>query len=132
MKYNILLIGPFPRPIKGVRLANSLIKNQLHRVGINVDFIYTENKKQIESNTSDFDLRKLSFFLTYLKLYKIPFRDIIYITIDQAFFDFLKYLPFLLIARVFKIKTIVYLHGGYLKIEFNKYQEKMKRQYVII
>ncbi|GAL62282.1 glycosyltransferase family 4 protein [Algibacter lectus] len=119
MKNKILLIGPFPPPISGVSLANSILKEGLQREGEKVNFINTENQKQITGETGRFNLSKLSFLLMYLKLFKIPSSNIIYITIGQTFFGVLKYLPFLIIAKLFNLKTVAHLHGGYLKTEFD-------------
>ena len=130
MKNKILLIGPFPPPISGVSLANYILKEGLQKEGEKVNFINTENQKQIRGDTGKFNLSKLSFLLMYLKLFKIPSSNIMYITIGQTFFGVIKYLPFLLIAKTFKLKTVAHLHGGYLKTEFEN-QTRFKKKFML-
>tara|TARA_Y100000815_G_scaffold255070_1_gene261630 strand:+ start:6015 stop:7097 length:1083 start_codon:yes stop_codon:yes gene_type:complete len=130
VKKNILLIGTFPPPISGVSLANLVLRKGLQIRGINVGFINTENQTKIKGNTGSISLDKFKVLISYFQIYKIPFYRIVNITIGQTFFGVCKYLPFLLITKIFRIPTIVHLHGGYLKNEFEN-QSVIKKKFML-
>ncbi|AXP80580.1 N-2CN'-diacetylbacillosaminyl-diphospho-undecaprenol alpha-1-2C3-N-acetylgalactosaminyltransferase [Mariniflexile rhizosphaerae] len=131
MKERILLIGPFPSPISGVSLANEVLKCGLENKGKQIGIINTQVQTDIKGNTGKFSINKILFFFkVYLSLYKILFFDIVNITIGQTFFGVLKYLPFLLAAKIFKTKTVIHLHGGFLKNEYEN-QKSLKKKLML-
>ena len=130
MKKKILLIGPFPPPISGVSIANLVLRNGLQKKGVRVGHINTESQNKIKGNTGSLSFSKLKFALSYLKLFKLPFYDVANVTIGQTFFGVCKYLPFLLVSKIFKLPTIVHLHGGYLKDEFDN-QNGIKKKLML-
>jgi len=116
----ILIIGPFPEPITGNSLANQVVFENLpkHHSNVSVDKI----------NTSYFsfkeDLGRLSLVkvLYYLKQYvgviKIFSCDKLYYTSGQTFYGVLKYLPYLLVAKLLSKEIIVHIHGNFLHKEY--------------
>ncbi|POS02980.1 glycosyltransferase involved in cell wall biosynthesis [Flavobacterium croceum DSM 17960] len=114
----ILIIGPFPNPITGVSLANKVLYDGLTKHGFIIKKIDTEFNSNINSKHGSFKLNKVYIFKSYFQAYKVISSNLVYITIGQSFFGVLKYLPFLIISKVFKKKTIVHLHGGHLYNEY--------------
>lgn len=119
-KCNILLIGPFPKPITGNSIANKMVFQGLHKKpNIKVDII--------NSATSFFD-EKVGFF-SFKKLinsirfnfeaYKILQSNVVYITPGQTFFGILKYSFLIFTAKVLRKRIVIHIHGNYLKEEYN-------------
>lgn len=119
-KPKVLLIGPFPNPVSGVSLANQVVLEGLRKNKVNVDFIDTEYQKELKDSHGQFSLSKLRSFKMYLSLPKVLQNEVIYITVGQSFFGLMKYLPFLILAKIFGKKSIMHLHGGHLKTEYEQ------------
>ena len=114
-KNSILIIGPFPKPISGVSLANQVVKEVLAKSGdYTVDSINT-SYNVFEDAIGSFSFKKLIFFLkmnfSVLKVFK---NDIIYITPGQTFFGITKYTMFILLSSILKKEIIIHVHGNYL------------------
>jgi len=120
----VIIIGPFPNPITGNSLANQVVFENLQRFhsNVSVDRINTSYSSLKE------DLGKLSFskVLYYLKQYvgivKIFSCDKLYYTSGQTFYGVLKYLPYLLVAKLLSKEILVHIHGNYLHKEFASLQ----------
>jgi glycosyltransferase involved in cell wall biosynthesis len=119
MKKKILIIGPFPPPVSGVSIANEVLSRGLSVKKWKVSIINSEYSQEITSRHGKVSIKKLYFIRTYLLIFKVFFSDIIYITIGQSFFGVLKYLPFMLAAKLAGKKLVVHLHGNHLLNEYN-------------
>ena len=118
MQHNLLIIGPFPGPPKGISLSNQVVANGLVKRNWNVKKINTEHSEEVNSEIGQFSFDKLSFLKTYFQGYKILEADAVYITIGITFFGVLKYAPFILLSKILNKKTIVHLHSNHLKKEY--------------
>ncbi|WP_405350989.1 glycosyltransferase family 4 protein [Nonlabens sp. Asnod3-H03] len=114
-KNKVLIIGPFPDPITGLSISNAALLRGLCANGHQVDFINTEHSTNVSSELGKFSFSKLNFLFFYCKIYKILKNDIIYMTPGQTFFGVMKYLPFVLTAKLFKRKSLFHLHGNSVK-----------------
>ena len=117
-KKRILMIGPFPGPIKGLSLSNFVVKNGLLSKGWDVRIINTENENHIDVTFGKFSFSKLIFLKTYLEIYKIFSVKKVYITIGITFFGVLKYAPFIFLSKILNRETTIHLHSNHLKTEF--------------
>lgn len=119
MRQNLLIIGPFPGPPKGISLSNEVVANGLAKRGWNVKKINTELSDAVHSAIGTFSFEKLNFLKTYLQSYKIFPADAVYITIGITFFGVLKYAPFIILAKILNKKTLLHLHSNHLKKEYH-------------
>jgi glycosyltransferase involved in cell wall biosynthesis len=115
----VLLIGPLPKPVTGLSLANQIILDFLpiyHKS--NIDYIDT-NYFTLSEDIGKFSFKKVVYYMKqYRELYKIKKSDKVYITIGQTFFGILKYYPYFLIAKLLKKEIIIHLHGNHLWQEY--------------
>ncbi len=118
MTHNLLIIGPFPGPPKGISLSNQVVADGLVKRNWNVKKINTEHSDVVNSAIGHFSVDKLSFLKTYFHCYKIFGVDAVYITIGITFFGVLKYAPFILLSKILNKKTIVHLHSNHLNKEY--------------
>ena len=104
----ILIIGPFPKPISGVSLANEVVKNILEQSeDFHLDTLNT-SYNLFEDAVGKFSLRKFFFFLKVnLNFIKVFRNDIIYITPGQTFFGILKYASFICLGSLLKKEMII-------------------------
>ena len=116
----ILIIGPFPKPISGVSLANKVVqelleKNPLFKVTtINTSF------PSFKEDIGKFSIQKLLFYLKInLNFYKIFYQQTIYITPGQTFFGALKYGLFICLGTLLKKEMIIHVHGNYVGTQYN-------------
>jgi glycosyltransferase involved in cell wall biosynthesis len=110
----ILIIGPMPEPITGLSISNKVVYKGLIRKGHKVDLIDTSLKK-FEESVGNFSLKKaIDFLKIYLKIYKVPFSDIVYISIGQSFLGIIKYSLFIFFSWITTKKIIIHLHGNVL------------------
>lgn len=115
----VLIIGPFPKPISGVSLANKVVKDVLRKSNeYNVDKINT-SYPVFEDAVGSFSIKKLIFFLKInCKAFKIVRKDIIYMTPGQTFFGVLKYASFTCLGSLLKKEMIIHVHGNYLGTQY--------------
>ncbi|AOW17491.1 hypothetical protein LPB03_08435 [Polaribacter vadi] len=110
----ILLVGPFPKPITGLSLANEVLYKGLIKQN-DVDIINMSYSK-FEEVVGGFNIYKMFYFLKlnlyFFKSYKY---DSIYITIGQSFFGVMKYALLILTGRLFNKNIVIHLHGNQLK-----------------
>lgn len=124
----ILLIGPLPDPITGLSIANQTVLDGVkkYRGDYKVDYINTGYNKL--ENLGSFSFSKLFFYsCTYFKLFKIIANDYTYITPGQTFFGVVKYAPFVYLAKLFKKKIIVHIHGNFLHVEYKNVSSWKKK-----
>ena len=117
----ILIIGPFPKPISGVSLANQVVKEVLRNsTNFTVDSINT-SYNVFEDAVGSFTFKKLIFFLKMnFSVFKIFKNDIIYITPGQTFFGIAKYTLFILLSSISKKEIIIHVHGNYLGKQYSE------------
>ena len=116
----ILIIGPFPEPMFGVSLSNSVLEEGIKSRRIKVSRIDASSGLNVQSAQGSWSFKKLSFIKNYFSLYKVFFVDIIYCTIGQTFFGVLKYAPFVLFAKVLRKSSVVHVKGGHLKDSYDQ------------
>lgn len=116
----ILIIGPFPKPITGNSLANQVVFENLPKCqsNISVDKINT-SYSSLEENLGRLSLVKVMYYLKqYVGIIKIFNCDKLYYTSGQTFYGVLKYLPYLLVAKLLNKEIIVHIHGNFLHTEY--------------
>ena len=127
-KNSILIIGPFPKPISGVSLANQVVKEVLVKSGdFTVDSINT-SYDVFEDAIGSFSFKKFGFFLkmnfSVLKIFK---NDIVYITPGQTFFGITKYTLFILLSSILKKELIIHVHGDFLGTQYEELSGSKKK-----
>ena len=117
----ILLIGPFPKPISGVSLANKIVKEVLDKSDNFITDSINTSYPVFEDSVGSFSLKKVLFFLGLntkaLKIYK---SDIIYITPGQTFYGIIKYTFFILISSILHKELIIHVHGNFLGKQYHQ------------
>jgi glycosyltransferase involved in cell wall biosynthesis len=115
----ILLIGPQPKPITGLSLANQTVLNYLPKYTNNGIDIIDTNYTVLKEDIGKFSFKKVFYYMKQYKgLYKIKKSDKVYITIGQTFFGVLKYAPYFMIAKILKKEIIIHVHGNHLWREY--------------
>lgn len=117
----VLIIGPFPKPISGVSLANKVVKEVLDTsADFNTDFINT-SYTVFEDAVGSFSFKKLIFFLKMnFSVFKVFKNDVIYITPGQTFFGITKYSLFILLSSILKKELIIHVHGNFLGAQYQQ------------
>lgn len=119
---NVLVIGPFPEPITGNSLANQIVFENLSKYypHVNVDRVNT-SYSSFKEDVGNFSFNKVIYYVKqYISLFKIFRCDKLYYTSGQTFFGVLKYLPYLLCAKLLKKEIIVHIHGNNLYNEYER------------
>ena len=128
VKKSVLLIGPFPKPITGLSLANEILLKGL-RKNNKVDYI-NMSYYRFEENIGKFNFLKFFFFLKLnFKAFKIYNYDSIYITIGQSFLGIVKYSFYFFLCKVFNKNVVIHLHGNQLG-EMYRNQSFFKRKLI--
>jgi glycosyltransferase involved in cell wall biosynthesis len=123
----ILIIGPFPDPIFGVSLSNSVLYNGLKQARVKVTKIDTAVRGSIDSKVGGWNLNKLAVIKSYFKLYKVFGSDVIYCTSGQTFFGILKYAPFVWLAALLRKPAVVHIKGGFLRTSYENMSPLKKK-----
>ncbi len=124
----VLIIGPFPKPISGVSLANKIVNDILSSSNEYKASIINTSYPVFEDKIGSFSIKKMMFFLLLnFKSFKILKNDIIYITPGQTFYGVLKYAIFIFLASIFKKELIIHVHGNYLGREYQQLKGFKKR-----
>ncbi|MCG1035340.1 glycosyltransferase [Polaribacter sargassicola] len=125
---SVLIVGPFPKPISGVSLANKVVKEVLDNSN---DFIVDSiNTSYVvfEDAVGSFSFKKFFFFLKInLGVFKVFKNDIIYITPGQTFFGITKYALFILFSSILNKELIIHVHGNYLGTQYKELSGIKKR-----
>lgn len=124
----ILLIGPFPKPISGVSLANKVVKEILDKQPkFKVNIINT-SLPFFNEKVGSFSLRKLMFFLKInISVLKVFSNNVIYMTPGQTFFGITKYTLFILLSSILNKETIIHVHGNHLGKEYDSLKGVKKK-----
>lgn len=115
----ILLIGPFPDPISGVSISNSVVKEILSADTNFFVKVINTSFTSFDEQIGKFSFKKLFFYLSintyFLKLFS---SKIIYITPGQTFLGVMKYAFFIIISSILRKELIIHVHGNYLGQEY--------------
>jgi hypothetical protein len=117
-KPNLLFIGILPPPVFGVPIINQiLIKNRFVNERYEISVIRI-NKKAITPTTRFAPGLILSelvvIFKTFLSLLTTK-HSLVYLCIAQTRMGLWRDLVFLWMAQLFKIKTLIHLHGSFFR-----------------
>lgn len=111
---NIIFFGGMPPPITGVRFANKVI---YHYLAVNHAIFLIDIKVQPEEKNK-IKLYKLIDMLLYIKKALRFFRknsiDVLYCTMNQSLLGFLKFVPVLLLSKLYKAPYVLHFHGNLL------------------
>ena len=117
----LVIIGPFPKPISGVSLANQVVKDVLEKSDDFVIDSMNTSYNIFEDAEGSFSYKKIIFFLkidfSIIRMFKY---DIIYITPGQTFFGITKYTLFILFSSILKKEIIIHAHGNYLGKQYKE------------
>lgn len=132
-KMKILMIGPFPDPITGMSVSNQMLLAGLKENGHEVEFIDSNAERTFTSLKAQgkFSLKKILNSVRPIAIgcYKILFEkfDVVYITPAQSYLGFMKYTPFINVAKSKNIKCYIEFHGGFVRIMYDSVDEKKKQ-----
>ncbi|MCL4408168.1 MAG: glycosyltransferase family 4 protein [Thermotogae bacterium] len=122
----ILMIGSFPPPIHGMSLANKVLLGNLKKEH-SVFFLNTNTQKDLGNlnQQGKMSLKKVftSAFQIFKGIFKILFSkrfDIVYITPAQSVNGYIKYIPFMWVAKLKKIPYVIHIHGGYFRTMYDQ------------
>lgn len=125
----ILVIGPFPKPITGMSIANQMLYDGLKKNGNTVDYLDSDTAKTLGAHKTQgrLDIKKVidGIMLIIKGGNKILFSNynIVYITPAQSYLGFLKYVPFINCGKFKKIPVIIHFHGGFVKKMYDSLDE---------
>lgn len=121
----IIFIGPLPPPITGQTTANAIALAGLRARGHSIVTCDLGRGAKIEeaSKQGSWSLSKIRSFVFPLwqacKTVVSRDADLIYLNPGLSFLGFSKYLPILILAKLFKIPVLAHLHGGHFPAMFN-------------
>ena len=117
----ILVIGPFPNPITGNSLSNQVIFDNLPKFHSDIEIRKINTSySSFKENLGELSLFKLWHYTKqYFNIFKIFNCSKVYFTSGQTFYGVLKYLPYLLFAKLLRKEIIVHIHGNYLHKEYD-------------
>lgn len=125
-KLKILHIGPFPPPIHGMSLANTMLLEGLKKKGHNVVAIDTSTNRTLENQKCQgvFSIKKIFPSLLQIlrgstKIFFDRSYSTIYITPSQTLWGYLKYTPFILTASMRAIPVFIHIHGSFFRNMYN-------------
>ena len=124
----ILMIGPLPKPITGLSLANQIVLDYLPKYSnYKIDIVNT-NYTVLKEDIGKFSFKKVLYYIKqYKALHKVQKADKVYMTVGQTFFGVLKYYPYFLMAKIYKKEIIVHIHGNHLWKEYEDLKGWKKR-----
>lgn len=122
----ILVIGPTPPPYNGMSVVTETILNSSLRERFELINLDISDRRSLK-NIGKFDIINIYLairhFLIFLWLIIFKKPDLIYLPIAQNIAGYLRDSLFLIPCRIFKLKTIIHLHGSY----FRDFYKKSKR-----
>jgi len=130
-KNRVLFIGPYPPPFAGPEMGMKLFLESSLVETFNIIFLKTNVRKTNEKK-GRFDLQMiLAFFRFIIQLtyYILRYRP------DAAYYPNTatqtgwigRDIWCLFICRIFKVKTVIHLRGGHLKLNFQKFNPLAKK-----
>ncbi len=128
MKKKIIFIGPFSVPITGNSIVNDTIFEKLaQNPSYEVKKINTSYPEFNEEN-GKISFSKILFYVsTNFHIYKQIGVHIVYISIGQTYLGILKNAIPMLLAKLFRQKLIVHLHGNELGSNYQKANSFQKK-----
>lgn len=122
----ILLIGPTPPPYNGMSVVTETILNSSLKDRFELIHLDISDRRSLK-NIGKFDIINIylavKHFLVFLWLIIFKKPDLVYLPIAQNIAGYLRDSLFLIPCRIFRLKTIVHLHGSY----FRDFYKKSKR-----
>lgn len=128
------MIGPFPDPITGQTIANQMILTGLMEKGHHVDFIDSDTEKKVNnlSGQGKFNIKKILKSLVPIGkgVKNIIFNkyDVVYITPAQSYIGFLKYVPFINVAKMMNTACYIHFHGGFVRKMYDELTKEKQQQ----
>ena len=129
MKKKILFFGKLPPPYIGPSFATRVILESKLTSEFNIIHFDTSHHSSLELIGKK-NIKNLIFpFYLYARFIKKLFQinpDIVYMPSQQSTITYLRDLPFILISKIFNIKIICHLRGGYFLNWYNESSELTK------
>lgn len=136
MKKKILIIGPLSKPITGIYQANHTLVQGCKQNQIEVELVDTNAQKVFENQSVQGRFKLKKVIMSVLPIIKGSFKllfkayDAVYITPAQSYIGFIKYVPFISLAKLKKSPVYLHIHGGTLRLTYDgvgrKKQQVMK------
>jgi len=128
LKKKIIFIGPLSIPVTGNSIVNDTIVQRLaQNSSFQIKKINTSYPEFNEEN-GKFSLSKFLFYLnSNFQIYKQIDVQIVYISIGQTYLGILKNALPMLLAKLFRQKLIIHLHGNVLESNYTKATSFQKR-----
>lgn len=122
LKYKIITIGPTPPPYHGCSVMNELlIKSDLIQE-FNIKYFDISDRRGT-SNIGSFEAKNIVLAVIHgIKFIYLLLRynpEVVYISISQVYWGYLRDLLFLLPARIMNKKLLIHLHGGAFNVFIN-------------
>ena len=115
LKKKILVVGSIPPPYHGCSVMNNYLLSSHLTKQFNIIFLDISDRRGIK-NLGVLDIKNIYFafyhglnFIYYLFYYN---PDLIYISISQVFWGYIRDLIFLFSSRFIDKKILIHLHGG--------------------
>lgn len=114
----ILLVGPFPSPIHGMSLANSYLYELAKNDDLDIIRHDTVFSRELKSKNKQGKFNFKFFVFSLMNIISIFNKiisnnvDLLYITPGQSVLGFLRYLPVILLAKIFNINVTQHIHGS--------------------
>lgn len=127
---NILFLGPFPPPFHGVSVADDMLLSSDNVKNYNIHVIDTAKGKSIgDIERIKFKNIKSAVYAFFQEMFILLFFkvDIVYLPISQNKKAFMRDSLYIKLAKIFKKKVIIHLHGGNLRNFYNKSSRLMQK-----
>ena len=103
-KKKVLFITSHPACPGGIASVYQSLSIELQASGIDVFFSYENEKSAFKS---------IKYIIRYLSFLRLSFRySIFHLNTPLSLNSFLRYLPYVIIAKIFRKKIVVHFHGG--------------------
>lgn len=128
-KKKILIIGPTLPPYNGMSVTTDLILRLATKERVSLIHLDTADRRGL-SNIGKLDLTNI--YLAFLHGWRFVWLlltknlDVVCAPISQAALPFLRDCLFLIPARIFGIKVVIHLHGGYFQESYKTKSSLMR------
>jgi glycosyltransferase involved in cell wall biosynthesis len=117
-KKTIIYIAPTPPPYMGPSIATQIILGSRFIDEFNVIHIDTADRRPL-SRLAKIDITNfyLAFkhYLILLRRLACSHADLVYVPISQTAIGFLRDIPFIILAKLFRKKVVLHLRGGHFR-----------------